>query len=383
MPKLLTIAALILCSTLAQAAFKPPAPDRSEVYLLTAGLGAAIYARYGHTILQVSAPNRDYYFNWGIFDYRDPVAFGFVFFKGILTYKLGIDSWRKTKTIYQRQNRWLIRNKINLTPNQKQTLYQILQTNLRPENIEYSYQYFYNNCSTIVRDYLDRVLHGSVKARTADAPIAMTFRHYVRDNLNYPAWISFGLEVLMNGRIDVQLHQWEEMFYPIKLQEHLRNLTAVDDRGQPTAIPLLGADESLLQGVNFPSSSVQLVVVVPSIMLLLLFLALLLYKYISPRWVIGVLLIIAGVGGGVIGILMLVSWLHSEHLDLHHNLNLLQFMPTDLLVLPSIGMALLLRRPRFLHRVLRPLAYVHLGAFIVMLVIACVYGVIGVEWQAT
>lgn len=367
-------------TALATTAFTPPA--RGEVYLLTAGLGEEIYTRYGHTILQVSAPDKDYYFNWGIFDYRSPVAFGFVFFKGILTYKLGIDSWRKTRTIYKRQNRWLIRNKINLSLAQKQALYQILQVNLQPENINYSYQYFYNNCSTIVRDYLDRVLHGSIKARTL-VPVTMTFRQYIRNNLNYPPWISFGLELLMNGRVDMQLQQWEEMFYPIKLQEHLRNLTAVDDHGQPTAEPLLGEDKLILAGAEHPSSEVQLSLIVPSILLLLLLVSLSLYKLISPRWVIGILLILGGIVGGLCSLLMLISWLHSEHLDLHHNLNLLQFWPTDLILLPGIGLTLLLRRPRFMHTLLRPYAYAHLGAFILLLCLACVYEFLGFGWLAS
>ena len=359
-------------------------PVRGEVYLLTAGLGEAIYARYGHTILQVSAPNKNYYFNWGIFDYRDPAAFGFVFFKGILTYKLGIDSWRNTRAVYKHQNRWIVRNKINLTSEQKQALYKILQTNLRPENITYSYQYFYNNCSTIIRDYLDRVLHGSVRARTESAPISMTFRQYIRDNLNYPPWISFGLEIIMNGRVDIPLYQWEEMFYPIKLQENLRNLTAVDDFGEPTAEPLLGEDEMLLVGHGYPSSSVQLSLVVPSILLLLLLVAVLLYKFSSRRWtdyVLGILLILGGLVGGVFGTLMLVSWLHSEHLDLHHNLNLLQFWPTDLLLLPCIGLALLRKRPMLMRRLLRPYAYAHIGAFGLMLIISCVYMLFDIAWQ--
>jgi hypothetical protein len=36
---------------------------------------------------------------------------------------------------------------------------------------------------------------------------------------------------------------------------------------------------------------------------------------------------------GIYGLLMLGSWFVSEHLDLHHNINLLLFWPTDLLAL--------------------------------------------------
>jgi len=46
---------------------------------------------------------------------------------------------------------------------------------------------------------------------------------------------------------------------------------------------------------------------------------------------LGLLGIVTALFSGIYGILMLGSWFVSEHLDLHHNINLLLFWPTDLL----------------------------------------------------
>ena len=368
--------------------FVPPA--RGEVYLLTAGLGKDIYARYGHSTLRIIDldSGADYNFNWGIFDYTDPVAFGFVFFKGILTYKLAISGWGAVRRNYTRQKRWLVQNKINLTEQQKQNLYALLVTNLQPENITYHYQYFYNNCATIIRDYLDLILHTRLKEKTQNAKIEETFRFYVRENLNRPPAIAFSLDLIMNSRIDIQLSKWHEMFYPLKLQEHLAQLQAVDDNGNLTSKPLLEKDKQLLAGQEFPSSSHVLGNYIPSVIIVLLLITWMLYlrhKQHFLRWLVALLLLLGGVFSGAFGLIMLVSWLHSEHFDLHHNLNLLQFWATDLLVLPCMGVVLLLQKDNAiaqrLHKALRYYSFAHLLCYLLLLLLALAYLVVDTSMQ--
>ena len=47
--------------------------------------------------------------------------------------------------------------------------------------------------------------------------------------------------------------------------------------------------------------------------------------------ILGMMGLLTGLFSGVYGVLMLGSWFVSDHLDLHHNVNLLLFWPTDLL----------------------------------------------------
>jgi hypothetical protein len=46
--------------------------------------------------------------------------------------------------------------------------------------------------------------------------------------------------------------------------------------------------------------------------------------------ILGLLGLITATFSGVYGVLMLASWFVSDHLDLHHNINLLLFWPTDI-----------------------------------------------------
>lgn len=307
-------------------------PRNGDVYIVTIGLGQQLYTRYGHTVLRIidRDSGADYNFNWGIFDYRSQLAFGFVFFKGILTYRLGVSGYPRMHSHYtRRENRSMSQNKINLTEKQKAQLFELIATNLRPENITYHYQYFFDNCATIIRDYLDRVLHGNIKETYAEQMTAQTFRHYIRDNLNRPPIVVFGLDIMMNSRIDYPLSKWQEMFYPLKLQQYLSELRAVDDAGNFTDEPLLEVEEVIHQGKLRASSDIDSFWVFAGVALLLLLISGLLYKRFDSRLLYSLLLMLWGIFATLLSIVMIVSWCYSEHLDLHHNANLWLFWPTD------------------------------------------------------
>ena len=77
---------------------------------------------------------------------------------------------------YQYQNRTMVAQALNLTPAQKRELQEFLEWNAQPENREYRYDYYRDNCSTRVRDVLDRVLGGRLRAATEGVPTGTTFR---------------------------------------------------------------------------------------------------------------------------------------------------------------------------------------------------------------
>jgi len=75
----------------AQAGYVPAMPadmNQVDVYLLTVSSGDNdVSSLYGHTILRVvdHASGRDMNFNWGIFDFNDPM-FVWTFYVGHLNY---------------------------------------------------------------------------------------------------------------------------------------------------------------------------------------------------------------------------------------------------------------------------------------------------------
>ena len=331
---------VLVCSADLQAAppyepTMPAHPEALEFYLHTIDVGALVYNNFGHTALRVvnSEEGTDLVYNWGIFDFSDPVSFGFTFYKGILIYQLGIYPYAAAMRMYRYERRTVWEDKFNLDSAQKRVLMERLIWHARPENRSYRYDYFFDNCSTRPRDYFDEAVGGAVQRFVAGHMTGEVFRDMVRSHYATIPFVRVGLDVLMNSRIDKQMSVWQKMFLPKTLRSVLLEVPsgqAPDGR----LVPMLSPVSTL---VEFPAP-------VP-----------------YPRWIYFVLVLVGGgpllagvmlawrhqtipkplmrVAGfvtlkisflaGGYGLLMPTTWIQSEHLDLHHNVNQWLFWPLD------------------------------------------------------
>jgi len=324
--------------------------DMSAVhfYLITVDVGDSVWDNFGHTALRVynENTNTDVVFNWGLFDVSGgAVSFAYGFFQGIMNYRLGTSTPAQEFSQYRSQRRSVWQDKINLTNPQKEILYRRLLWNLEPENLVYSYHYFFDNCTTRVRDYLDEALSGKI----ADANSGITektFRDQVREHYKSVALVEISLDVLLNSNVDRPLSEWEEMFLPLSLRDRLLKLdsdVAIGGERQK-----LLSDSQVIMDFSPPMVETDAYRLASlSLLAPVLFLFLMLKKipmsYFATHSriglklpgmtyrLLGVLGLLTAVFSGIYGVLMLGSWFVSDHLDLHHNVNLLLFWPTDLL----------------------------------------------------
>ncbi|NRA43867.1 MAG: DUF4105 domain-containing protein [Oligoflexales bacterium] len=393
--KLLVFAFLLLVtnSSLAQGPVTSQSnPENIDYYLLTVGLGEGIAARYGHTMIKmVDRTNlRESNINWGMFSFADPY-FAMNFFLGHLRYWVIDESSRH---LYQRyrfyEKRPVVSEKINLTTMQKKQLFDLIMENLEPENKYFWYQYFYKNCSTIPRDYLDQVLSGNLMKRFENEISDTNFRGYVRVNLNRPPIVAFFLDIVMNDRLDEPLPKWVEMFYPAKLREYLLTLPAYDDDGKPVAgSQLLTETRVIVDLEDVPPDPWRVHPWFLGLNLLGLIFGFGLlqikqeskYRLIANK--LGSISLATFMGfwslfAGILGLTMTVSWMFSAHLDLYHNANLFLFWPVDLLFLaPSVSLLFSKKpgAPSCLMQMIYYTAMAHL-AVIPLWVLACLFGFI-------
>ena len=327
--------------------------DMSGVYfyLITVDVGDMIWDNFGHTALRVYDQNSDTdsVFNWGVFDVSGGIVpFSWNFFKGIMNYRLAISTPSQEFGMYRDQRRSVWQDKLNLTNPQKEILYRRLMWNLEPENVEYAYQYFFDNCTTKVRDYLDEALLGKVSRKYAGVT-DKTFREQVQSHYESVPLIAFSLDVLMNSNIDRAVTEWEDMYLPLQLRDRLLNVKSdVTQYGEQ--LMLLNDHQVIME---FPAPFIKTNGYVVSSMLLWAAVILLIlslkrvprsyfagYSRVSLRApgisfrVLGMLGLLTAVFSGVYGSVMLGSWFVSDHIDTHHNFNLLLFWPTDLLCIP-------------------------------------------------
>ena len=137
-----------------------------------------------------------------------------------MNYRLATSTPSQEFGMYRDQRRSVWQDKLNLTNPQKEILYRRLMWNLEPENVEYAYQYFFDNCTTKVRDYLDEALLGKVR-REYTGVTEKTFRDQVQSHYESVPLIAFSLDVLMNSNIDRAVTEWEDMYLPLQLRDRL------------------------------------------------------------------------------------------------------------------------------------------------------------------
>jgi hypothetical protein len=349
-PRILTAlaAALALSAAPARAQGQPLAlPDTGlTVTLLTMGQGDYVWEKFGHNALWIHDPaaGTDRVYNYGIFDFHAPGYWG-RFLKGNWLYMLGVHDIRQTIEQYEYFNRAVWAQELNLTPGQKRQLQSFLETNAQPQNAEYLYDYYRDNCSTRIRDALNRVIGGRLHAATADSMTGTTFRWHSERLIAADKASYFGLAGGLGPAADRDITAWEEMFLPFKVQEQVRRLRVPDVSGRE--VPLVAREWTMLPGQGRPAERAEPPFWTPFYLLAGLLIAGLLvvlarkaprsgwarfgFSALSALW-----LLVAGTAG----VLLVLLWTMTNHAIAYRNENLLQLSPLALplvLLVPALA----------------------------------------------
>lgn len=218
--------------------------EHISVYVLTMGPGEASYERFGHNALLVDDPDEPpvVAYNYGVFDFEQK-NFIWNFIQGRMVYWLEPYSAAGLIEAYRSEDRDMWVQELNLTPRQKIELRNYLKENAEPQNREYRYDYYMDNCSTRVRDAIDAVVHNAIKDQTSTIDSGHTFRWHTRrlSAADVPLYVA--LDYSLGGYIDRPISRYDEMFLPQYLMEHLRQVKIETEDGQ--VIPLVKREKRL------------------------------------------------------------------------------------------------------------------------------------------
>lgn len=324
-----------------------PSPAGSElrVWLITIGQGDAVWERFGHNAIRVVDTIRgtDVSYNWGIFDF-DQVDFIPRFLRGEMLYTMAPFPTGRMLQAYARDNREVVLQELELTSAQKAALREYVDWNALPENRDYFYDYFLDNCSTRVRDVLDRALGGLLAERFGSRPTGTSYRSHIRRLTAEDPLLFTGMDLLLGSPGDRPISVWEEMFVPMTLRDALREVTVLGDDGVER--PLVRAEEVAIPATRAPERSAP-----PERGWSYLALGVLLGGAFyglgrlardggaRPRLALGFLggawSLLAGVGG-----VLLVAVLFTDHHFMYRNESILQASPLSLGVLFLLPLAL-------------------------------------------
>lgn len=217
--RLLSFAIFLLISI--SGVYSQPAKD-TIVYLITCGPGIETYSIYGHSALRVEIASQkiDKIYNWGIFDFDVP-NFAWKFAKGRLDYWVDAEDLRRFLGIYYFEKRYVQSQIVNLNQEETKKLLVLISENLKPENKKYKYDFFYDDCSTKIRDLLEKSIGDKLLYPPAGIDKLPTFRSMVGKYQAPLPWLNFGIDLIMGSPGDKKAIFRDQMFLPIDLKEKL------------------------------------------------------------------------------------------------------------------------------------------------------------------
>lgn len=336
------------------------ADDEPRAFLLTMGQGDEVWEKFGHNAIWIHDPERgtDWVYNYGVFDFNSP-GYWNRFVRGNWIYQLAVFDIYTTLLEYQYRDRTVIAQELNLSREEFEELREFLEWNAQPENAEYLYDYYRDNCSTRVRDLIDMVTGGALYEATGETPSGTTYRWHSYRLVDGDLPVHTGLAIGLGPSADRPITVWEEMFLPGALMERVREIEIPGPDGEP--VPLVRGEQILYEARGRAAEAAE-----PSSLILHYLIAGLLIggaflavgghlgyhesaerveddEYRGPTILTRLAqvgLVILGVGwalsSGAAGILLTGLWAFTNHSIAHRNLNLFQLDPLAIVLVVTI-----------------------------------------------
>jgi hypothetical protein len=307
----------------ANEAFVEPS-EYAVLSVLSCTPGPDLYSVFGHTAIryQDSVDGRwvDWVFNYGTFQFSDD--FYVKFARGKLDYMLSVAPFYEFQMEYLQSGRGIFEQVLRLNSDEKKTLVKLLQENYLPENRTYRYDFFYDNCSTRVRDIINKATGNQCNFTYAYAK-PFTFRQAIQNYLDYMPWSDFGIDIALGLPCDRVMGKGEGMFLPDSLMHEL-NYTSLRDGA------VSDREEEMIPQEFEPSVNSRFTPL--TVFALFMFLTLVL-GFIRLRKGVQVVITdrVALLVAGVTGLLVIFLWFFTDHTATKNNLNILWANPLCLL----------------------------------------------------
>jgi hypothetical protein len=188
-------------------------PPRIDLY--TMGPGEETFTRFGHAAICVTddrTPQGRCY-NYGTADFSTPVPLTWNFVRGRAMFRVSVQDLQRMVAAYVRQDRSIWRQRLPLPPARAQEIADALEASTAQAVRFYRYHHFNDNCTTRVRDLLDRALGGALSNDRARHE-GDSFRAYARAGFGGDVPLLLAAELLLGRPADERTSPWQAMFLP-------------------------------------------------------------------------------------------------------------------------------------------------------------------------
>jgi hypothetical protein len=327
------ISVLFLCvlfgSTFSAKTITIPAELDSSwvVSVLTCTPGAELYSTFGHSAIRIrneglGANAIDVIYNYGTFDgFQDNFVMKFA--RGKLEYSLSVESFQDFYYSYIQQKRGVIEQTLDLSNQQKRDLFVLLAENSKPENRNYKYDFFYDNCATRIEKILAKALEGRLEIKDQYAG-DKTFRDAIDKYLMQHPWGDYGIDLALGLPCDKRMEFGQSMFLPDSVFARLSDAKMDGRLLVKRTEEILMAEPDVYQDIFFTPLQVNIIWLVLSVIAGVIFFTKRKYYLITDRITMFVT--------GLVGIMLILLWFFTDHTATAYNLNLLWANPINLII---------------------------------------------------
>ncbi|MGC9312479.1 MAG: DUF4105 domain-containing protein [Sediminispirochaetaceae bacterium] len=312
--------------------------EEAVVSMVTIYPGEALYSMYGHTAIRILDPpnDLDLLYNYG--QASIPFDSGFVprFVSGDLPFILGVaDSMRAFHFYREYEDRTIYEQVLNLSAEMKQEVFDYLAENAREENRTYIYDFFFDNCTTRVRDLFEELFADRLHYPEESLGLGGSYREDIGPYLRGIPFVKLGIDLMLGRHADGTVTMESALYLPLQL-------TLAVEEAELSGRNGFVAESRFIYEQQRPEP--QPPAVGPAMIMWLLFLTALfltLFEGKAPRvarWFDSVLYLLAGLVGCAAALL----WAFSGYEMTTDNINLLWAWPTHI----AAAVFFLLRIPK-------------------------------------
>jgi len=335
--------------------------QNAQISVITIAPGDELADSFGHSAFRVRDTflSIDYVYNYGVYNFNTPNFYA-KFAQGKLLYDLGISRFERFLNSYKAQNRTIVEQILHLTTQEKQSFFEFLQHNAKPENKSYLYDFFFDNCATKLRDVSDEILTENIQLGYDFDTSDFTFRNLIHNYLDEQPWGKFGIDLALGSVIDRKATPQEYLFLPDYEYESFK-------KGSISEKPLVRIERTLFKSSPVEKSPSYFTPLVTFIFVGIL-VVLITFRDIKrkqrSKWLDVILFLFTG----IVGLLVLLLWFATDHSATQKNYNFLWAF------LPNLPLAFL-----FLKTTLNPWLEKYLILLLVLLFISAFLWVLKIQ----
>ncbi|WP_296701054.1 DUF4105 domain-containing protein [Algoriphagus sp.] len=338
-----------------------------RISLLTCDPGEEIYSSFGHSAVRVlnQETGSDRVYNYGTFDFRAP-NFVLNFAGGRLDYFLSVSTFERFIAEYDYFKRSVREQELDLNQEQKMALVEFLETNYLPENRNYRYDFFYDNCATRIRDLMEEILGDILIWKDEEQEsVDKTFRQLIDEKVFYMPWSDLGIDLALGSRLDRDATPREEQFLPEYMESAFGR---AEIQGDGPTRSFVKSERVIL---DFPQREGSLGLLNPYLIfwvIAIIFTAMTFIGFKKKKLFLGFDLVLFGILG-ILGLVMSALWIGSDIPSTKWNWNILWAFPGHLLLIPGL-----------LSKTLKPWLRKYLLVALILADAAIVFWILG--WQS-